>query len=512
MAFQVTGPEQTINGRTVKVFFTEQILFDVQITDIGGTQINNYDETSGTETVIDLEAAAGDQTALFPAGAVVYLFVESGAGYTDRGVVETSVFGTPHAGVTTITFTELFLIGSTSVIDVDDYLYVISQKKSRFWRLYAGNTSTAVTSELYVHPQETGLIEIDVGPSLQDYLRTNSLNHFFFTIGFREAPTAGTIHGTDYLAIDGIEGNMSDYGSAAYGFLHDDADDDGAIQDGTKSLDRFFTHTDKKNYWFDRARYWKGWTIYSYYIIDKDTPAADLNIYVRDMDSDFSKIRNGFLTNYVIAATDPQVIEWEVKPSVAGVAADDVFFLATAFTDVEPAAADTLQGKREFWEVVPECKNPVMVKWRNGVGGFSFWLFQLNQINTYNVTIKGNYKKYSTSDLSTNNTLTAAIGTPTTIQKMTLEESNLTQHQSRALKEILSSHEVYVYLEKNGTRDIRVTIPPQNWGFESMALREEKQPIRAASQGPAWGSLSTGAVQIEVEFPPNFDFYKAKGY
>lgn len=510
MGFSVTGPEQTINGRTVKAFFTEQIIFDVQILDIADTEINNYDET-GADTIIDLEAGSGDKTSLFPAGAVVWLHVESGSGYIGRGVVQSSAFGTPHAGQTTITFTEKFFIGSTSVIDIDDFLYIISQKKSRFWRIYQGNTSTAVTSELYVHPQETGLIEIDTGPVLQDYLRANSLNHFFFTIGFREAPFAGTVHGTDYLAVDGIEGYMSDFGSAAYWFVYDDQKipEGGVTKEGTLPMSRFFSEIQNVDFWHDRGRYWKGWTTYAYYLFDEDTGVANIETNTHDHGEDFAVIRSAVATNYVTAATDPQVIELEVTRTAAGEAADDVFFVVTTFSDQQTVA---IIGKKVYWEVLEPCKNPVMVKWRNSAGGFSYWLFSLNQIIEHSITSQGSFKKYSTEDLSTNNTAVATIGTPVTIQRMTLEENFLTRKQAIALKEIMSSQEIYAYLEMDGSRDIQVTAQPQSWIFETKSLREEKQPIKALTQGPSHGEYSTGTVQLIIDFPENFDFYKAKGY
>ena len=509
MGFTVTGPEVTISTRTVKAFFTEQIIFNVQIADILDTQINNYDETSGLETVIDLEAAAGDLTALFPAGAVVYLFVESGAGYTDRGVVASSAFGAPHAGVTTITFTELFGIGTTAVIDVDDYFYIISQKKGRFFKLRTEDLLTDISGFLYVHPDETGLIEIDTGPIIDDYLRANSLDSVFFSFHFKEEPTSGTVHGTDYIAIQGGQGPAGKNGSAAFLQVTNPTGAGGGGNLGALPMSRFWTRGGQgdETVYEDMALWWQGWTTTVSYLFDEDTGAVTVYIQENNIFKDGVPTAVATLETITTAITDPQVFEKTIQNPHA-----DAIFIETFYSDTVTRAN---ASKKVVFAIIRtdfQPQNPLMLKWRNSRGGFSHWLFGgCNDGENFDFvsTGKGTYEQFQGSNFYSSPHGTALeVATKKTVQKMTVEANYLTYGQLTAIREIVTTSELYAYNEvKTGTSLVRLTVDPGSV-FVSYNGNDTKT-VEYGSQSNAikdiYGNYS---VQVTVTFPPGYDYHR----
>lgn len=509
MGISVTGPEVTINTRTVKAFFTEQIIFNVQIIDITDTQINNYDETSGLETVIDLEAAAGDKTALFHAGAVVWLNVESGAGYVGRGVVETSTFGAPHAGVTTITFTELFGIGTTAVIDVDDFFYIISQKVGRFWRLIAGGTSTSLTSDLYMHPQETGLIEVDVGPVVSDYMRANDLTHLFFTINTREAPTSGGVHGTDYIAVRGEVGAGGTHDNAAFLYTVHATGAGGGGNLGGMPLSRFWTYgaLDDETVFEDMAFWWEGWTTTVSYLFDEDTGADPVYIQQNDVFDDQAPAAKSTLETIDTVASDPQVFEKELAIPTA-----DAIFIETYFSDTVTRAD---ASKKVVFKIVRTAnlpRNPMMLKWRNSLGGFSHWLFGgCNNFEdiTYESIGKGTYDKFQGSAFYDSPMgARTEISRKKTVQKITMQANFLTFGQLTAIREILTTDELFAYATvKSGAELVRLTVDPGAFtiGYSGKDTKTTEFKGQVNNIKDAQGIYS---LDITVNFPPGYDYHR----
>jgi len=508
MGFVITGPEQTIAGRAVKTFFTEQTIFSVQISQILDALINNYDE-GGATTVIDLEAGAGDETANFPAGAVVYVFCESGAGFKGRGVIQTSVHGAPHAGQTTLTFTELLGMGTTAVIDVDDYLYVISNKVGRFFKLQTQDLLTDISGTLYVHPDETGLIQIDVGPIIQDYLRANTLLDVWYSFFFGEG-VLGAAHGTDYQALDGSLSfqQESATGSASYIFML--INPGGASDPGCWPLTRFLNRpkaSAPSASVFARPRIWENWSTNIYYIADPDLTdmGVTMHIQVNGIYNDKAPVSEATQA-FTTATTDPQVIEYAL-PTVwadSSVIGFEVFFSDTTTR----ADAD----KQIYFAVEAEPCNPIMVKWRNELGGYSYWLFGIDQTSEFTTTKKGTYKTFTT-DIGASAGTTKEIDTGSMTQRMTLTSNQLTFGQIRALSGIFKSSEVTVFLDKTETRTINVTVPQQSYLLQSKTRMQDKRVVNVGDQSDALGSVDgVETLSLDIDFPAGFDFYENIDY
>jgi len=503
MAFTVTGPEVTYGGRVVKALFTEQIIFNIQIIDISETQINNYDET-GAVTIIDLEAGAGDKTAIFPVGSVVWLNVVSGAGYVGRGVISTSVFGTPHAGQTTLTFTEKFGIGSVAqpALDPADFLYSIAQKLGRFWKLYDAPTAVAVSGELYVHPDETGLIEIDTGPVLKDYLRANSLTDFYFSFGFSEG--SFSIFGTDYLAIDGGTGPANATAALDYVIHRGDTGGGGGIY-GAQALSRFWKYATASptSGYEDMAYMWEDWTTSISYLFDDDTGAVTVYIETFDMFDDGIPTHNTTLETITTAATDPQVYHKDLPAPHA-----DAIFLMAFFSDVQAQANARRKVVFKVIKSEDQPQYPVMVKWLNSLGGYSHWLFGCSgQVLEYAMTGRGLYETprdstYRTSPLGS----VREIDSKKTEQKITLQANYLTFGQLTAIKEILSSQEVYIYADKAGTTLVRATSSGSfTFDFVGNKSKTREEGTQANAIKDFDGVYN---IEITVNLPPEVDYYR----
>lgn len=514
MGFAITGPEKTFASRAIKATWTERCIYNVLITDEPDTAINNYDETGAT-TVIDLEAVRGDATADYPVGGVVFLFVESGSGFEGRGVVQSSVFGTPHAGITTITFTELFGIGSTSVIDTDDYIYWLYARESRTWQLRQAPAATVnLTELLYVHPKETGLIEIDVGKVAEDYLIANSLNFLWFSFVFSES-SSGAVFGTDHLIIQGRPGPFTGRAGSAtfpgenpYHFvIHTVVPGDGS-DPGARPLSRFWQFVSALDQPGDRdgAFWWEGWTTTVSYLFDEDTAGVTVYIQQNDIFPSAAPAARSTLETITVASTDPQVFEKNIATPTA-----TATFIETYFSDT---LTRTSASQKVVWRIVRDANqpdNPMMIKWRNTFGGFSHWLFGIcgeDETNEYNITGKGTYQKFQGNefyDMPLGNVL--ELDYKKIVQKITVQTNYVTYLQLLAIKEILISNEVYIYTLKDGNANVRVTIDPQPLiieysGKASKTLEEGSQANVLKDPNGTYG------IQILVTFPAGFDYHR----
>lgn len=92
-------------------------------------------------------------------------------------------------------------------------------------------------------------------------------------------------------------------------------------------------------------------------------------------------------------------------------------------------------------EIEDEPCNPIFVVWKNSIGGWSYWCFEYNQLETTNVS-KGDIFERSVFDLET------AEGTYQSIsnnpeRRILVEASGVTRNQFDAISEINSSPKIY---------------------------------------------------------------------
>ena len=151
-------------------------------------------------------------------------------------------------------------------------------------------------------------------------------------------------------------------------------------------------------------------------------------------------------------------------------------------------------SKELFYQVLPECKNPIYVEWRNSLGEFDQHLFSVNQ-EVKNSSDKGElWAAPDTQDLEFSG---SSIGrdVANTSQNITIGAEGLLIDQLEALREIKSSDFVYVYLRKDGSQRVKVRV-----------LRGFETKHETKSRGQAF------ELSIILEMPKNFDLYATNQY
>ena len=142
-----------------------------------------------------------------------------------------------------------------------------------------------------------------------------------------------------------------------------------------------------------------------------------------------------------------------------------------------------------------QCKNSVMIEWRNSLSGNSQWLFSRRQDFDQTVEAGAIFKSPITSRLSESQT---AIGREanTTNTTMQIVAEGLSFTQLQALTDIKSSRQVRLWLTKSGQKFVDVIV--EN-GFVT-----------------SYENLSLGAksysFEVTLSFPDNFNIYNDQDF
>lgn len=147
-----------------------------------------------------------------------------------------------------------------------------------------------------------------------------------------------------------------------------------------------------------------------------------------------------------------------------------------------------------IFEVHPVCNNPLMVAWLNSDGGAEQYLFQINQEieNSSSEGVIFDRPIVQDSEFAFD---TIGRRVMETTQRISVQADHLTTTQLKALMEIKSSSFVVVFLDRFGTKFVRVRV---------MNLRETGYGTRAEGK--------THSINIEFEMPINFDITEAIQY
>ena len=133
-----------------------------------------------------------------------------------------------------------------------------------------------------------------------------------------------------------------------------------------------------------------------------------------------------------------------------------------------------------------------MIEWLNSLGAYEQHLFTYDQEFNDNVLEGVEYQRPLVDLLETDPKIIGREEGKLS-QTMQVGAENITLDQLQALREIKSSSEVRVFLEKDGSKYVYVSVKGL---LDTIYSTKE----------------SLHSIFIELRFPDNFNFFEAKGY
>jgi hypothetical protein len=174
-------------------------------------------------------------------------------------------------------------------------------------------------------------------------------------------------------------------------------------------------------------------------------------------------------------------------PSPTG---DTIVFNRIAVREADIGATVVSQFLR--WEYSEECKNPIMVTWVNSLGIPEYYLFNIEQDVLLGSVAGLIYEPAVQQDVENVTKPKRRINADETL-RLFCTASNVTQANIRALHEIKTAEDIEVYLTKDGSKKIGVTV--------SSAL-ETAYNTRDSSTD----------FTVAIDFPEDYDFFSIKEY
>lgn len=315
---------------------------------------------------------------------------------------------------------------------------------------------------LYYFPDSSGNIEFDVGMAVQLAMPTNYIEYHLEVTPYRDGVAEAGITSLDILAVISKVQILSQYGANLYQFI--------AKPTNYGSIMTMF----------DIPRFWNGWEkiarfiSMSYVPVDFDFTPLDINQQA------ITPVVNNTSLGPIPRVAD-MALTW---PS----GATNPYYLQITGSD----ATDGQLTIDKTYSLHEECQEPIMIEWLNSLGVYETWLFQIEQavINTSEQGLM--WETPITEDISTVQT-TKQRFTEKDTQFITVKAAHLNQNELQGLHDIKRSNDVRVWLLKDGSEWVSVRVSA---GYET--------------------TFTTGKNNYEfslsIEFPDNFDFFKAKKY
>lgn len=236
---------------------------------------------------------------------------------------------------------------------------------------------------------------------------------------------------------------------------------------------------------FEEPFVWRGW--------GRSLGALhDTNLTARTGEAIIKYFKNRADINKVLGGTIEASQNEAAGPSrIVGVTvpgSDDYY---TVIRVLENAAIIFL-GETIYYKNLDECPRPVMIEWRSSLGAPEQHLFSINQEVNLQASPGLAYAQTHSQDQE------LIIGDKTRIfsegtQAMILVSEGLTNNQIKALAEIKTSPQVYVYLAKDGSSKVRVICR------DGLATPYDTKGTRQE-------------FRLVIEFPDSYDFFEAKQY
>ena len=319
--------------------------------------------------------------------------------------------------------------------------------------------------ELFYLPDSSGDIEFDLGKTIDLAMPGDFISYHIVATPFRDGIAETPVTSVDILAVRSNIQLLYKYGSNLYELTGK------AVT--PPDLGFFMSY-------FEIPRIWENWQTYNY-IINQDI-LGTINVYTEDLDINKSVLTSANTGD--IWTTPPKVEAYPIPyPATAN----------SKYLNLQYQLADfTPLSVLQTYEMMEECRNPVMIYWLNELGGIDYWLFSIEQTITH-ITEEGlKFNTPITEDISTVTGNKKRFSDKDT-QFMTLIAEQLTQNQVQTLHYLKKSPDVKVALSKDLSTFVNVRV---STGYST--------------------DFTTGksnySFSVNIEFPDNFDFFKAKSY
>lgn len=347
-------------------------------------------------------------------------------------------------------------------------LYKFNEDNTTFTNYY---TLRVVIPELnnftlfYPLLDPSGDIEFDLGDAIAQAMAGNSVVYHVVATPVRDGVDETPVVSIDILAVKSNIQILTTNRSNLYDYIGKDVT--------APSPGKFMT-------WFETPKIWNGWKT-SNHIINQDITGT-INVYTEDLD-----------INKVPLATDNTADIWAAAMTVESYPIPYPLTANSYYVNFQYQKTDfTPLSVLQTYQAMPECREPVMLQWLNELGGTDYWLFSMEQSIT-NIAEEGlRYETPITTDLSTVTGNKFRFSDKDT-QFMTLRAEQLTQNEIQALHYLKKSTEVKVALDKDLGTFVDVVV--------------------SASFSDDFTTGKTNyTFSVTIEFPNNFDFFKAKAY
>lgn len=239
---------------------------------------------------------------------------------------------------------------------------------------------------------------------------------------------------------------------------------------------------------FQNPVLWAGWKREVGYVVDSDfdssRKADDPHSLFRYLDQN-----RVFISNSDSATRSPNAGLYSLPLEVAAIPATAFFIDAKIVDDSTKALiwTETLQ-----FQILTECKNPIMLEWLNTLGHYEQHLFEMEQDFNDAVEEGEEWERPINDDISTvNNTIGRTTGNLRQI--ITMADQDITRDQLQALREIKHSRDVRLFLAKDGSSYVNVSI---NDMFAT----------------PFSSDNNIHELQISIKLPKDFNFFDSKLY
>ena len=314
---------------------------------------------------------------------------------------------------------------------------------------------------LYYFPDASGYFTFDVGKILEQGM---SGNYLLFKLDYQGVYDAGATSAADTIEILAVRSRL---------------------QPGQANGSNMYVWTAKPTYlgkfltYFDIPKFWNGWRNVVEFIkmhytqVDFEFTALDINqTAIGTPDADTSLSGANTIANMALT-----------YPSDTGAE-----YLKVQGSSTAPA----LVTEAKIYKLEPECSQPIMLEWVNDLGGQEIYLFSREQ----------SFLQQADPGQSWVTPISADIGTfagnkgrkpGKSIQYMTLKTGLLTKNELQALHEIRTSPFVYVWLDKTGATKVKVIVSNS---FDTTFT----------------SGKGNYEYSVTVEFPDNYDIYKALTY
>ena len=366
-------PSTTISGNTSRWNAAKNpIVYKMIRKDYTWTVVNN---NAGRIEVLH----SGPSTP-FTVGKKFWLVSGNGL-YNQQVTVNSTVGSSP----TTIIFNETYLGSGGSDIWYND----ITSRTNYRVRVGVYNTANSLLSTLSYSPDKSGNLIIDVATPLLNNLSVDNVADYVTGFTTNDETSAYVRFYIRYTEVwtGSAESETNDtanqffalYGARQIGELYGGNMAEYVTYENATPLSLFPTK-------FKELSYWTGWP-FSIHAIMSDNRSTTSGFLISSFDANNTPILDDYTSTALISAGGKLI---RIKPFPNFTLPTNAAYFFIRLT--KPGISFLSENKRV--NIKEPCANPIMLWWRNSLGGDAFWMFEVNQSYSYRYDNERKAKRY----------------------------------------------------------------------------------------------------------------------